>query len=432
MARTRRSTSAESGLVGGEVLLDAHRGVRDLGAACLRAAFADKLHQAIAAYWAAIFAYCVDVGTQSTAASAAFTDDDLDPHANRCASAVRALAKIYKHATAAQQHRHEALAAGAQCRGRAVEPEAQLLGGTRAVGEVRDRRRDAREGGLGAGAAGGGRERTPGRGVDREPGELATDGALGEGGDLGLGQESRGAAQDVAERAAEAADMLGIAEPVDDHAARREGGELGADHLRGEPLVLHRRDDAVDELVATLDDERGVRDRDAERMTKERGHGEPVGDAADHRGLEAGGDDREPRQLGRGAVGERHPTQNRAEDGDQQRDDADVAPRAGGRAGDARGRTRSCAATRSASMSGLDDACAHAVSLCDGCRVSQHGAARPDGRDVSARRPCTCARACRGRSPRSGDAQGAAGTARSGSARRRVTVASSAAMRSSV
>ena len=46
--------------------------------------------------------------------------------------------------------------------------------------------------------------------------------------------------------------------------------------------------EALAQLVLALGDQRGVRDRQPERVLEQRGHGEPVGDRADHRRLGAG------------------------------------------------------------------------------------------------------------------------------------------------
>ena len=81
--------------------------------------------------------------------------------------------------------------------------------------------------------------------------------------------------------------------------------ELGADDVGRQPFVLDGGDDAVDELVAALDHQGRVRDLESERMAEEGGDGEPIGDAADHGGLEAGCEDGEPGPAGPEAVGER-------------------------------------------------------------------------------------------------------------------------------
>ena len=224
-SRTRRSTSAESGLVSvGEVLLElaAQLGERVADERARRRATRASVARNASAC-------CSACGSPARDALGEAADRVEDGAAERMIGLARRGAELGRgvaahrldelplHEAAAQQHRHEALAAGAQRRGRAVEPEAQLLGGTRAVGEVRDRRRDAREGGLRRWRCGR-RSRASAR-SRRRSGSPASSRRMvrsAKRGDLGLGQEARGAAQDVAERAAEAADVLGIAEPVDD------------------------------------------------------------------------------------------------------------------------------------------------------------------------------------------------------------------------
>ena len=72
---------------------------------------------------------------------------------------------------------------------------------------------------------------------------------------------------------------------------------LLATHLAREEIALHeiaeRRADAV---LARRHDGR-VRDGNAQRMPEERGHGEPVGDAAHHRGLGKGAHVAQPRKA---------------------------------------------------------------------------------------------------------------------------------------
>ena len=60
------------------------------------------------------------------------------------------------------------------------------------------------------------------------------------------------------------------------------------DHRRGEEVVAQEARHRVGDAVLLLGDDRGVRDRDAERVAEQRGDREPVGQAADHRRLGEG------------------------------------------------------------------------------------------------------------------------------------------------
>ena len=128
--------------------------------------------------------------------------------------------------------------------------------------------------------------------------QLVADRALDEVVHLRLAERAPERAQQVAHRAAEARDVRRVLEPLEQQRARRDPREPGADHLGRQPLVLHHRDDALDDLLAPVRDDRGVRDRDAERVAEQRRHREPVGEPADHGRLEARGDDREPGRAG--------------------------------------------------------------------------------------------------------------------------------------
>ena len=77
-------------------------------------------------------------------------------------------------------------------------------------------------------------------------------------------------------------------------------------------------------------DDRGVRDRDAERVAEERRHREPVGEAADDRRLESRGDDLQPRRDRSGGEGDA--TRGGARDRDAERNGADVVSLGGRRA----------------------------------------------------------------------------------------------------
>ena len=71
------------------------------------------------------------------------------------------------------------------------------------------------------------------------------------------------------------------------------GNEVGGadplgENVGVEKVLLHELAKSRGELVLALDDQRGMRYRQAQRAAEEGRHGEPVGDAADHGGLRAG------------------------------------------------------------------------------------------------------------------------------------------------
>ncbi len=84
--------------------------------------------------------------------------------------------------------------------------------------------------------------------------------------------------------------MLGVGEPL-------------AEHVVGEEVLLDELAEAAPDLVLASRDDRGVRDRDAERMPEQRGHGEPIGERTDHRRLRRGDHVADPRGITVGGVG---------------------------------------------------------------------------------------------------------------------------------
>ena len=67
------------------------------------------------------------------------------------------------------------------------------------------------------------------------------------------------------------------------------------DHRRDQEILLEEIGERLADPVLVARDDRGVRDRQAERMAEQRGDREPVGEAADHRRLGEGVDVAEPR-----------------------------------------------------------------------------------------------------------------------------------------
>ncbi len=90
-----------------------------------------------------------------------------------------------------------------------------------------------------------------------------------------------------------AADRFGIAwmaQPASQARGEVQLLQLGQHQRRGEEMGGDEaRQVAADARLAARDDRR-VRDRQAERVTEQRGDGEPVGDRADHGGFGEGGD----------------------------------------------------------------------------------------------------------------------------------------------
>jgi hypothetical protein len=87
--------------------------------------------------------------------------------------------------------------------------------------------------------------------------------------------------------AGEAAGIVGVGQP-----AGHPGGDLGGpdplgQHVAVEEVLLHELAEGSGELVLALDDHRGMRDGQAERVAEQGRHREPVGHAADHRRLGA-------------------------------------------------------------------------------------------------------------------------------------------------
>ncbi len=79
--------------------------------------------------------------------------------------------------------------------------------------------------------------------------------------------------------------VLRLAQPAHDPLDDVHAAELLAHRLARQEILLHEIPDDPSDPVLLPPDDRGVGDRNAERMAEERGHGEPVGQPADHRGL---------------------------------------------------------------------------------------------------------------------------------------------------
>ena len=77
----------------------------------------------------------------------------------------------------------------------------------------------------------------------------------------------------------------GVRQPLAEPAGDLGVAQLGLDHLRRHEVLPDEGAEALAELVLLALDDRGVRDRDAQRVLEQRGHREPVGQRADHAGL---------------------------------------------------------------------------------------------------------------------------------------------------
>ena len=66
---------------------------------------------------------------------------------------------------------------------------------------------------------------------------------------------------------------------------RRRVAHPPRDHRGDQEILLEEAGERLADAVLVARDDRGVRDRQAERMAEQGGHREPVGEAADHRRL---------------------------------------------------------------------------------------------------------------------------------------------------
>ena len=99
----------------------------------------------------------------------------------------------------------------------------------------------------------------------------------------------------VEQVAGEAVGVGGLGEPARHPVADVGGPHPLGDRVGGEEAGLDELAERLAELLLALGDDRGVGDRQAERVAEEGDHGEPVGQAADHRRLGGGLHVAEPR-----------------------------------------------------------------------------------------------------------------------------------------
>ena len=89
----------------------------------------------------------------------------------------------------------------------------------------------------------------------------------------------------------------GVGEPLTRAGRDPTRADAVDDGVRRQEVVLHELAERAAELILALGDDGGVRDREAEWVTEESGNGEPVGEAADHRGLGRGAHETEPSPI---------------------------------------------------------------------------------------------------------------------------------------
>ena len=96
------------------------------------------------------------------------------------------------------------------------------------------------------------------------------------------------AAQRIGEAVGGAPGVVGLRQPGAEAPSDSGIGEPLTEHVVGEEVLLDELAETAPDLVLALRDDRGVRDRDAERMPEQRGHGEPISQRTDHRRLRRG------------------------------------------------------------------------------------------------------------------------------------------------
>ncbi len=134
--------------------------------------------------------------------------------------------------------------------------------------------------------------------------DLRLDDALEPGLHLGVVEHLERAAQRVGEAVGGTPGVVGLRQPGAEAPSDAGIGEPLAEHVVGEEVLLDELAETAPDLVLALRDDRGVRDRDAERMPEQRGHGEPIGERTDHRRLRRGDHVADPRGVTVGGAGD--------------------------------------------------------------------------------------------------------------------------------
>ena len=92
--------------------------------------------------------------------------------------------------------------------------------------------------------------------------------------------------------------VLRLRHPLCRAVAKIHRGDLGCHHVAREEVALHEVAERRSDAVLARGHDRGVWNRDAQRMTEQRRHGKPVGDASHHGGFGEGTHKAEPRIPG--------------------------------------------------------------------------------------------------------------------------------------
>ena len=121
------------------------------------------------------------------------------------------------------------------------------------------------------------------------PGECAGDEEFADGAAHGLlVEQGQRLDRHRADRAGDLREVAGLTQPLAEALGGVEDLELAEQDFGVEEVVADELGEAVSDAVLALRDERGVRDRQAERMPEQRDDREPVGQAADGGGLAEG------------------------------------------------------------------------------------------------------------------------------------------------
>ena len=129
------------------------------------------------------------------------------------------------------------------------------------------------------------------REIDRR--QLRGDAAGDEGHQPGGLRRRHGFGQQPQREAREILALLAVAQPVGDERAEIDLAQFGLDRRRFEEMHLDEFAELVGDAVLVALDDRGVRDRQAQRPLEQRDHGVPVGEAADGGGFGKGRDEAE-------------------------------------------------------------------------------------------------------------------------------------------
>ncbi len=146
-----------------------------------------------------------------------------------------------------------------------------------------------------------------------------------------------GLRQQAQRKAREIVAALAVAQPVGDERAEIDLSQLGLDGTGLEEMHLDELAELIGDARLVALDDRGVRDRQAERPLEQRDHGIPVGEPADGRGFRKGGDEAEGGMHGQQPFRDDEERQRRSQHQRRQRLDTAQLGRAFGIAGGVEG-----------------------------------------------------------------------------------------------